>query len=215
MVKVVGPLFGTAATGRIGDSGTFRTSASGAQFIAAPSGKKKKKKPKLPKPEEPGIKALDATGITPMGTRTAIYPADRVTTTSPPVSIIDVSEPSHGTASVEYDTVIYTPEAGFIGTDTMIYTAQDAAGRQAEAKIRVKVIAIKGKARKPKAKRPPTEKEEWIREQMKIARKQWAKLPRQKRVESDFSHFWRIRYFRDPNWPTFWNQWLIDHPFEG
>lgn len=211
MTKVTGPLFGSAAAGRIGSIGTFRRGKSGAQFIRAPKAKKKKPKEKKPPLDGADIKALDANATTPEGTRVAIYPADRVNTSHPPASIVAVGIPKHGTAYLYSDSVIYIPSAGFTGTDSMSYTARDASGLEASATIRVKVTAIK----KPKGKPPPSPEEEWLKEQLTLARKAWVKLPRKKYTFRFDSFSWRTHYYREPDWPEFWRQWLVDHPFEG
>lgn len=211
MTKVISPLFGTTATGRIGDIGTFRTSATGAQLIKVQKAKKKKKKPKPPLPEQSTIKALDVAATTYPGMAVAIFPADRVTTTTPPIDIIAISDPANGTANLYSDKVVYQPNPGFTGTDAMTYTARDASDATDTAVIRIKLL----KPKKLKKGPTPDPYAEWLKEQLSLARKQWIKLPRQKMLVPMGDMHWRTHYFREPEWPQFWRQWLVDHPFQG
>ncbi|WP_376691372.1 OmpA family protein [Wenzhouxiangella sp. EGI_FJ10409] len=55
------------------------------------------------------------------------------------LSIVGVSEPANGQASVSGDQVIYTPEAGFTGTDSFSYTVEDGFGGEASASVTVTV----------------------------------------------------------------------------
>jgi hypothetical protein len=56
-----------------------------------------------------------------------------------PLVITAVSTPSHGTAAVDGTSVIYTPAAGFSGTDAFSYTVGDAFGGSATADVSVTV----------------------------------------------------------------------------
>jgi CshA-type fibril repeat protein len=63
-----------------------------------------------------------------------------------PLTIIEISQPENGTAVIDDrgtpddpsdDTVIYTPNPGFIGTDTFTYTISDGHGGTAQAPVEV------------------------------------------------------------------------------
>jgi len=58
------------------------------------------------------------------------------------LSIYEVTPPSNGTAVIEGRMVVYTPNAGFGGTDTFTYTAQDTAGGFASATVTVSVVTV-------------------------------------------------------------------------
>lgn len=60
------------------------------------------------------------------------------------LEIIDVTTPSHGTATYDEDYVYYTPEAGYSGTDTFDYTITDNNGSSGVT-ARVHVIITKNK----------------------------------------------------------------------
>lgn len=55
------------------------------------------------------------------------------------LSIVSVTQPANGQASVSGDQVLYTPSAGFIGTDSFSYTVEDGFGGQASATVTVTV----------------------------------------------------------------------------
>jgi hypothetical protein len=56
------------------------------------------------------------------------------------LSVIDVSDPGHGSAQINQDgTITYTPAAGFNGTDTFAYEISDDQGGQASAVVTVYV----------------------------------------------------------------------------
>jgi Big-like domain-containing protein len=57
-----------------------------------------------------------------------------------PVTLAAVANPPHGTAAIRGGNVIYTPDAGFVGTDAFSYTIRTANGT-ATATIRVTVTA--------------------------------------------------------------------------
>ena len=66
-----------------------------------------------------------------------------------PLSVIDVTQPSNGTVTINPDnTVTYTPNAGFVGTDTFTYTVSDGRGGTDTARVTVTVV--------PQLNRPPT-----------------------------------------------------------
>lgn len=211
MTKVTQPLFGTVAIGRIGNIGTFRRGASGPQFIKVPQAKKKKRKAKIPIEENQDIKALDVTAATYPGMAVAIFPADRVATTNPPISIIAITDPANGTANLYSDRVVYQPDPGLMGDDEMTYTAEDASGATAIAKIMIRMQ----KPKELKKKKTPDPYKEWLKQQLTLARKAWVKLPRKKYLFKFSENTWKTHYYREPDWPEFWNKWLSDHPFTG
>ncbi|MGE3889333.1 MAG: Ig-like domain-containing protein [Vicinamibacterales bacterium] len=55
------------------------------------------------------------------------------------LSITEVTQPLHGTASNQVDQVIYTPEAGFTGADSFTYTIADGQGGFGTATVTVTV----------------------------------------------------------------------------
>jgi uncharacterized membrane protein len=57
-----------------------------------------------------------------------------------PLTVAGVTQPGHGTATVNADgTITYTPAAGFVGTDTFTYTATDGRGGSGSAVVQVAV----------------------------------------------------------------------------
>ena len=56
-----------------------------------------------------------------------------------PLTIVDVSTPSNGTTSISGQVILYTPAAGFSGTDTFSYTIDDGFGGQDTATVTVLV----------------------------------------------------------------------------
>ena len=57
-----------------------------------------------------------------------------------PLTVMDTTDPANGTASINGDgTVTYTPDAGFIGTDTFDYTVTDDQGNVSTATVTVVV----------------------------------------------------------------------------
>lgn len=211
MAKVTGPLFGYEAWGMLGGIGAFRRGWSSAQFIGlAKPGKKKKP----PRPRDLGgeeIRAVDVNATCPKGGSVVIYPASGVITKWKPVNIIGIYSATFGYASLAHDAVTYSPAPGFVGKDSIIYTAQDADYRIASAKILIKVTnnAVDEKGR------PLTAKEIYYRQQLAIAKKQWAKLPRQRLKYKNEKGEWKIRHFRVPDFKEYWERWLIDHPWQG
>ena len=57
------------------------------------------------------------------------------------LSLATVSQPIYGTVTKNGNEIIYTPNAGFSGTDTFSYTVFDGKGHEAMATVLVKVIA--------------------------------------------------------------------------
>ncbi len=55
------------------------------------------------------------------------------------LSIVEVSEPSNGQVSISGDQVLYTPEAGYTGSDSFSYTVEDGFGGEASANVSVTV----------------------------------------------------------------------------
>ncbi len=58
-----------------------------------------------------------------------------------PLSLQSVTQPGHGSASVSGNKVLYTPAAGFTGTDSFNYSIADGKGGTASAKVTVTVLA--------------------------------------------------------------------------
>ena len=56
-----------------------------------------------------------------------------------PLTIVDVTSPGNGSAVISGDVILYTPAAGFVGTDSFSYTIDDGAGGQATATVTVEV----------------------------------------------------------------------------
>lgn len=56
-------------------------------------------------------------------------------------SLSIASLPSHGSASVSGLTLLYTPQSGYIGTDTFTYTASNASGTSSPATVNILVSA--------------------------------------------------------------------------
>ncbi|MCI0684016.1 MAG: Ig-like domain-containing protein [Gemmataceae bacterium] len=57
-----------------------------------------------------------------------------------PLNVIGVTQPAHGTASIRFDdSITYTPDPGFVGTDTFDYTITDGHGGTATATVTVTV----------------------------------------------------------------------------
>jgi hypothetical protein len=70
------------------------------------------------------------------------------------VQIVDA--PDHGTASVKKGVLLYKPDAGFTGTDTLAYTVADASGRPSNpAQVRIDVRQPDGSNDQPPPLPPP------------------------------------------------------------
>lgn len=59
-----------------------------------------------------------------------------------PLTIVSVSAPANGQVSISGDQVLYTPNAGFTGTDSFSYTVDDGFGGQASATVTVTVQSL-------------------------------------------------------------------------
>lgn len=55
------------------------------------------------------------------------------------LSIVDVSQPANGQAAISGDVILYTPNAGFSGTDSFTYTIDDGFGGQDSATVTIMV----------------------------------------------------------------------------
>src|SRR5690625_220092 len=55
------------------------------------------------------------------------------------LTLIAVSSPSHGQAEISGSQIAYTPDAGFVGTDSFTYTVEDGFGGEASATVTVTV----------------------------------------------------------------------------
>ncbi len=60
------------------------------------------------------------------------------------LTIVEVSAPSNGQAMISGEAVLYTPQAGFVGTDQFTYTVDDGFGGQASAAVTVTVRSTNG-----------------------------------------------------------------------
>jgi outer membrane protein OmpA-like peptidoglycan-associated protein len=58
-----------------------------------------------------------------------------------PLSIVEVTQPSNGQVDISGSVILYTPSAGFTGTDSFRYTIDDGFGGQASANVTVFVEA--------------------------------------------------------------------------
>lgn len=58
--------------------------------------------------------------------------------------IENVATPSHGSAKISENNIIYTPEEGFSGSDQFTYTVKDIAGQEAEGSVSVEVGTAQG-----------------------------------------------------------------------
>jgi outer membrane protein OmpA-like peptidoglycan-associated protein len=57
-----------------------------------------------------------------------------------PLSVVALGTPANGSATFSADgSVTYTPNAGFVGTDTFSYTVRDQAGNQAQGQVTISV----------------------------------------------------------------------------
>ncbi|MBL8788377.1 MAG: tandem-95 repeat protein, partial [Deltaproteobacteria bacterium] len=60
-----------------------------------------------------------------------------------PLTVTFAGYPSHGTTNVEFDgKVTYTPDPGFVGVESFVYTVCDEAGACASAEVRVTVTRV-------------------------------------------------------------------------
>ena len=56
------------------------------------------------------------------------------------IIVVDATDPSHGTVTFDGTTILYTPQEGFIGTDTFEYTIEDESGDRTTAIVTVRVV---------------------------------------------------------------------------
>ena len=56
-----------------------------------------------------------------------------------PLTIVSVTSPGNGSAVISGEVILYTPAAGFVGTDVFTYTIDDGMGGQATATVTVEV----------------------------------------------------------------------------
>ncbi len=67
------------------------------------------------------------------------------------LTVAEVGTPAHGTASISGNAIIYTPAAGYAGSDSFSYTIDDGAGARASARVTVTVQGGVGGNRPPVA----------------------------------------------------------------
>jgi YVTN family beta-propeller protein len=66
-----------------------------------------------------------------------------------PLTLISVIQPANGSATINSNTVIYTPDAGFSGTDAFAYTISDGKDGNATATVTVTVVAAQQRLATP------------------------------------------------------------------
>ena len=91
-----------------------------------------------------GPEAADDAAETPEDTPVTIAVLDNDSPgESGPLTLVEVSDPEHGTASATAGGgVLYTPEADYHGPDRFTYVVQDAAGARARAAVDVTVLSV-------------------------------------------------------------------------
>jgi hypothetical protein len=55
------------------------------------------------------------------------------------LTVTILQQPEHGSAQVNGSTIIYTPDAGYSGTDVFVYTVTDSKGATASASITITI----------------------------------------------------------------------------
>ncbi|MEE4295566.1 MAG: Ig-like domain-containing protein, partial [Wenzhouxiangella sp.] len=65
-----------------------------------------------------------------------------------PLTIVNVSVPANGQAVINGESVVYTPAAGFVGTDEFAYTVEDGFGGQSTAQV---IVAVESTNTPPQA----------------------------------------------------------------
>jgi hypothetical protein len=91
---------------------------------------------------EGGPVAHDDHAVTAMGTAVTIpVLANDEDPDGGPLTVTSVTDPGHGSATIQGSTVRYTPVADYTGGDSFRYTATDGAGRSAVAEVTVEVDA--------------------------------------------------------------------------
>ncbi|MCF7889550.1 MAG: cadherin-like domain-containing protein, partial [Victivallales bacterium] len=83
--------------------------------------------------------AVDDTVYTKMNTTSGIAVLLNDYDQKPPLNIISVTSPSHGTAVIDNDKINYTPDDDWTGKDSFDYTVEDNAGRTDTAAVTVVV----------------------------------------------------------------------------
>jgi hypothetical protein len=58
------------------------------------------------------------------------------------MTLYGLTNPTHGTITVEKSTVIYTPDPDFVGTDTFTYKVRDGKGGRDKAEVRITVNPV-------------------------------------------------------------------------
>ncbi|MFZ1640439.1 MAG: Ig-like domain-containing protein [Candidatus Contendobacter sp.] len=89
------------------------------------------------------LTAVNDTATTQQGTAVGINVLANDTGGVPPLVISAVSSPLHGTATLSGSAIVYTPTAGYTGTDSFGYTVRDNAGQTATATVTVTVTPRK------------------------------------------------------------------------
>ena len=87
----------------------------------------------------PGLNAVDDTASTPSGTPVTVNVLANDTGTQ--LTVVQVTTPANGSAVISGNTVTYTPNANFAGTDSFTYTIRDSFGQLDTAIVRITVIA--------------------------------------------------------------------------
>ncbi|SFE08600.1 Ca2+-binding protein, RTX toxin-related [Roseivivax sediminis] len=92
-------------------------------------------------PENSAPEAVDDSASTDVGTPVTVSVLDNDTDADgDPLTITDVSDPANGAVNVNEDgTVTYTPDAGFVGDDSVTYTVDDGNGGTGTATLTVSV----------------------------------------------------------------------------
>ena len=101
----------------------------------------------IPEPDEDGVDdppvAQDDTASAREGIEVAVIAtANDYDPDGDPNTIVDVTSGRSGEVSIlDSTTLVYSPDAGSIGTDTFTYTISDPAGQEATAEVSVEMIA--------------------------------------------------------------------------
>jgi hypothetical protein len=90
-------------------------------------------------PPAPVLDAKNYSTTTSQGTAVLVYPLSNDTGVNDPSLVVElVSQPSNGTAVLQPDnSVLYTPDSGFVGTDTFTYRITLASGATDTAKVSI------------------------------------------------------------------------------
>ncbi len=57
-----------------------------------------------------------------------------------PLTIVELTQPTHGQAEISGDVILYTPDPGFFGADSFSYSIDDGFGGQDSAQVSVEVL---------------------------------------------------------------------------